>query len=674
VHGVFIVDQGYANVGNKKGKFIFYFSSMRSSISKTIMLVLLAVISLPAMGQEAAKDSARIAGLADDTVKVKEWLSLSEATLSQSFMRGKKFAEYAFALAKKLEYEKGAHLAHLQLGRSESYLGNVKVAFTHYETAYTYFKKVGDKKRQALALNRMGEMKRGLDEYEEALHYLQAALDLNTELGDMDEIGSCYISIGILHGVRGNPKKAETYFLKAIESFASIGNEPRRYLTILNLASLYNEMEEYDKAIEFGVMAKTYLEKNGPEIRLGVCYFSLATSHEKKNELKQAREYFTKSLEIFQRLGDKYRVHGSYIGLSKIDLKQGNTDLALSNALLGLEGAKAVGSLSLQFSAYFQISKCYEAKRDFEKALAYRVLYQELVDSVNNTETKARIVELEEKYQSEVQERELVQTKADLEVQELKLKRKEAQGRILLGVVIGGVLIFVLLFYQFRTKQKTNVLLAEKNALIEKSLAEKEILLKEIHHRVKNNLQFISSMLNLQARHVKDDHALAVLLESKTRIHSMALVHQKLYQEDNLTGVNMQDYLSNLLDSLQHSYKIQKENIKVEVAVDPLELDIDTAMPIGLLINEMITNSFKYAFGPEQQGVVSVSLVEKAEGLALLVKDNGRGFTEQLEQVSADRFGFKLMKSLAEKLGGTLEITQDNGVRHELLITNFKKV
>jgi two-component sensor histidine kinase len=652
----------------------FYFSNMTKAILKTICISFFLCFAFLARAQEAAPDSASVVAMQNDTSKCAALLKLSEAALTHNFESGKRFAQDALKLATKLNFKKGIYKAHVQIARCESYLGNFKEAFDAYKIAYDYYVKIGDKRGQAALLNRMGETKRALDEYEEALEYLQASLELNRELGDTNEMGSCFISIGILHGVRGNQKKSESYFLQAIDCFKAIKNEPRRYLTILNMASLYNEMNEYDKAIEFGLMALDYLLANGPEIRVGVCYFNLATSHEKKNELVTARKYYLKGLEIFDRLGDKYRVNGAIIGISKIDFKLGNTSLALANANKGLEGAKEVGSLSLQISAYDHLSNIYFSQKNFEKSLANRLLYQDLVDSVNSTETKANLAELEEKYQSKLRERELAETKADLEVQALKLTRQQVQQRILIGIAVGIAVILLLLVIQFRTNKKYSHVLEEKNELIEKSLADKEVLLKEIHHRVKNNLQFISSMLNLQARHVKDEHALAVLLESKSRIHSMALVHQKLYQEENLTGVNMQDYLSNLLDSLQHAYKIQKENIKVEVAVDPLELDIDTAMPIGLLINEMITNSFKYAFGPEQQGVVSVSLVEKVDGLALLVKDNGRGFTEQLEQVSADRFGFKLMKSLAEKLGGSLEITQDNGVRHQLLITNFKKV
>ena len=619
-------------------------------------------------------DSASVAKMPNDSAKVVAFIALSEAKLKTSFNGGKRFAQDALKVAEQIDFNNGKSLARMQIARCESYLGNFKEAFEQYNLAYQYYVEQGNKRKQASVLNRMGETKRNMDEYEEALTYLQSSLDLNREIGDTNEMGSCFISIGILHSVQGNPKAGEKYFLQAIDCFKAIGNESRRYLTILNMASLYNELEEYDKAIEFGLQARDYLQANGPEIRLGVCYFNLANSYEKKNDLTNARKFYMLGLEIFERLGDKYRVSGTLIGISKIDLKLGDLALALKNAKTGLDGAKEVGNLSLQISAYDHISNIYLAQKNFEKTLEYRLLYQGLVDSVNNSEVKERIAELEEKYKSEVKERELAQAQAELELQQLRLKRKVVQQRILIGIVIGVVIILLLLFYQFRTKIKINDVLEEKNALIEKSLGEKEILLKEIHHRVKNNLQFISSMFNLQARHVQDKQALNVLMEGKNRIHSMALVHQKLYQEDNLTGVNMRDYLNNLLDSLKHSFKVEKDKVKVEADIDELELDIDTAMPIGLLVNELITNTFKYAFEPDEEGLVNLSLHKEGQTLILEVRDNGRGFSEESIGENAEKFGFKLMKSLAEKLGGNLEVNNAKGVSIRLVISNFKLV
>lgn len=639
------------------------------------VLVALLGAGISAHGQDDANPSLeKVRAMPDDTAKVFGWIKLSEFALKESFEKGREYADSAFVLSEKIEFNKGIYGAYEQMGRAESYLGNFKAAFDDYEKAYKYYKTSGEKVREAAVLNRMGETKRSMDEYEESLKYLQASIKIYEEHGNANEMGSGYISIGILHAVRGDEVEAEKYFLQAVESFKSVDNKDREYLTLLNLGALYNEMREFEKAIKVLTQASDYFKANGPEIRLGVAYFNLGVANFELEKLKESKTAYLKGLEIFERLGDKFRINGAIMGLSRIDFKLGNTDFALVNAERALAGFVEVGSLSQQIVAFDHISKIFETKKDYKKALEYRYLYEEMNDSVHNQETEARIAELEEKYQSEVKDQQLAQTRAELELSELILQKQQNQKFAFMGVAAFILIILVLLFNQFRIKKRTNDTLREKNAIIEKSLGEKEVLLKEIHHRVKNNLQFISSMLNLQARHVKDEHALAVLLESKTRIHSMALVHQKLYQEDNLTGVSMQEYLNNLLDSLQHFYKIQKETIKVVTSIDAMLLDIDTAMPIGLLVNEMITNCFKYAFDANQVGLVNISLVEKGGNLELIVQDNGRGFTEQVEQVSADRFGFKLMKSLADKLGGTLEIDTTDGVLITLNITNYKKV
>ena len=141
-------------------------------------------------------------------------------------------------------------------------------------------------------------------------------------------------------------------------------------------------------------------------------------------------------------------------------------------------------------------------------------------------------------------------------------------------------------------------------------MLEREVLLKEIHHRVKNNLQIISSLLNLQARFIKDKSAVDAVQEGRNRVKSMALIHQKLYQQDNIQGINMPEYIENLSRALLTSYKIKGDRITVDRKVDAIYLDIDTAIPLGLIINELLTNSLKYAFPENEKGELKISLLQ----------------------------------------------------------------
>ena len=637
--------------------------------------VLLLTLALSANGQaDDAKRISEIQRMKRDTNMVNAWLDLSRTYKNSNYPLAEQYADSAVKVGIAIKFFKGAATGYNESGRAASSQSKYDVAEASYKSALAYYDSVAEESKMAIVLNNLSVIKRDQGQFDEAMEYLFQALAIGERINDTTGIANAFTNIAVVYAIKTDYSLAEEYFLKALDLWRKLKNQKNEHTILLNLGGLLVESQKYDEAIGYLNNARLYFEENGPETELGRAHYNLGNVYLEKNELDKSEGNYLIAKSIFDEIGQNMRAIGCLLRLSSVAEKRGNLTKAIEYAQESYERNAALGILNMSLRSVTQLSHLYELKKDYKRAFEFHKEQLNLRDSIASQDAEKQIAELEAKYQNEAKERQLAAATSELELQELKVKRQQVQQRILLGIVIGIALFLLLLVYQFRTKQKTNEVLEEKNALIQKSLGEKEVLLKEIHHRVKNNLQFISSMLNLQARHVKDEHALAVLLESKTRIHSMALVHQKLYQEDNLTGVSMQAYLNNLLDSLQHSYKIQKENIKVETTVDPLELDIDTAMPIGLLVNEMITNSFKYAFGPGQVGLVNISLVEKDKNLELIVQDNGRGFTEQVEQVSADRFGFKLMKSLADKLGGTLDIDTTDGVSIKLNITNYKKV
>ncbi len=632
------------------------------------------VMSFTMYSQENSKLTLpSVKAMTNDTAKVLAWLQLSEGALEESFDKGKEYADEALKLAQALEYANGINLANEKLGRAYSYLGDYKMAFRYYKEAYERYKSEGNKRQQANMLNRMGESKRQSDEYEDALEFMQESLKISLDRGDTNEVGSSYISIGILYAVRGKNQDAEAYFLKAIESFKAIDNKPRQYLTMLNMAGMYNDMGELEKSIDFSLQARDYFKEHGTEFRLGVTYFNLGVAYSLQNKLEESKKQFLNGLEIFEKLGDKLRINGTILRLAEIDLKLGNISLALKNAELAIANFEEMQAMSQLSFSYNLISNIYKEKKDFEKALEYRVLNQDLNDSINSVETNNKIAELEEKYQSEIKDKQLAEANASLELNELILQKQQNQKYAFMGLAAFVLIILVLLYNQYRIKMRNNDTLRDKNEIIKKQLAEKEVLIKEIHHRVKNNLQFISSLLNLQARHITDPQTLAVLTEGKNRVLSMALVHQKLYQEENLKGVQMRDYVQNLVDSLVHSLKIDRKFIDVKVDVETVYLDIDTAMPVGMILNELITNAFKYAFNEGSSGEIKISLKQSGEEFILSVCDNGKGFSENFKMDELESFGFKLVQSLAEKLKAKVQAQNKNGASITLRFPNQQK-
>ena len=212
---------------------------------------------------------------------------------------------------------------------------------------------------------------------------------------------------------------------------------------------------------------------------------------------------------------------------------------------------------------------------------------------------------------------------------------------------------------------------AEKQ--IKLSLQEKEVLLKEIHHRVKNNLQVVESLLRLQSKYTKNEHAVRMFRESQNRIRSMALIHEKLYQSIDLAKINFVDYIQSLVASLFRSYSINSTAINPTIDVADIFFSIDTAIPCGLIINELVANSLKYAFPESKQGQIHICLRSKDENkFILIVSDNGIGFPKDLDFRNTKSLGLQLVTSLTEQLGAIIELHSHSGTEFRLTFTDVK--
>jgi len=199
------------------------------------------------------------------------------------------------------------------------------------------------------------------------------------------------------------------------------------------------------------------------------------------------------------------------------------------------------------------------------------------------------------------------------------------------------------------------------------TLKEKEQLLKEIHHRVKNNLQIVSSLLSLQSESTADIRFLNMIRESKNRINSMALVHEMLYKSKDLNRIELKEYITRLSNSLINSFSGNQANVKVNLEIqENLFLEIDKMIPVGLILNELISNSFKYAFSDRNQNLIGIKLFKTGKLIKMEVYDNGIGFQEG---VKSSNLGLQLIRMLSEQLNGKCIFMNDNGAKFELIFS-----
>lgn len=219
--------------------------------------------------------------------------------------------------------------------------------------------------------------------------------------------------------------------------------------------------------------------------------------------------------------------------------------------------------------------------------------------------------------------------------------------------------------------------LQKATARTEASLEEKEVLLREIHHRVKNNMQVISSLLKLQSKNVKDEHQIEMLKESQNRIKAMALIHEKLYRSKDLTNIDFNEYIKSLVNDLFISYKVSAGRITMNMDIEVVTFKIDTAIPCGLIINELVSNSLKYAFPKGKDGEIKISLRRIADldsdTFELIVADNGAGISKDLDIRKTESLGLRLITNLAEnQLQGEVELNRNEGTEFKIKFKEAK--
>ena len=246
-----------------------------------------------------------------------------------------------------------------------------------------------------------------------------------------------------------------------------------------------------------------------------------------------------------------------------------------------------------------------------------------------------------------------------------EIQAKDERINLVFISLIFTLLGFAGLVYAYMKSIKNQRLIAEQNHIIENSLKEKDSLLKEIHHRVKNNLQMVSSLLSLQTRNTKSKAAIAALEEGKSRVKAMALIHQKLYQNDDLSVIEMQGYIESLINSVQSVYKKGGHNISITVDAEGTELDIDRAIPFGLILNELVSNTFKYAFPDgDDNGKIYIHLRKNGKQGYFEYADNGVGLPEDTDERTNNSMGLRLINRLVNQLQSKLNVDRTkDGVR-----------
>ena len=486
---------------------------------------------------------------------------------------------------------------------------------------------------------------------------LYKAVDFYEAIGDQVGLANVNRTISIVALFEENWETAIEYGEKAFPVFEREKDYYKMAVTRLNLIEAYRELKRYKSAHEAASSCIDLVDEFVPEevFVLSRAYSQKAqTSHEEGN-YRQALEEAQEAFDICTAAADKERCASYLQGVADARMALGDIDQALKHYLFILENEPINEANTKSIELYENVIECYRRIGDYKAVAKYQQVRFNLEEVRLNGVIKNLENESFAKYESGKKDQ-------AIEVQQIQLTQKTRIQQLSYG--IGALLLLLLagLYFNYRKTKKISDQLKIKND-------ENELLLKEIHHRVKNNLEIVSGLLELQSAQIDDESIQRAMIDSQNRVQAMGILHQKLYQGINLDSIDMKDYFLNLSEGILDTFNADQK-VTIDLVVQNLELDVDTAIPIGLIVNELLTNSLKYAFPNDGLGAISIDLKElDNDYLELQVKDSGIGINED-EQPKGTGFGSQLVALLTKQLDGQLTRNYDKGT---VITLKFKR-
>lgn len=473
-----------------------------------------------------------------------------------------------------------------------------------------------------------------------------------------------YNNFAIFNKSTENYTEANFYYNKAYKIALKLNNKRVAGIILSNQGDLLIKIKQYEKALRILSKSKDLKTQNNySQVSIAVTDLNIALAYKNLKENNKALQIFNKIILFFRKQKSQSYLMYSLSGRGELFVQTKSYQKAINDCESAFAIATKNDDLEYQQTNCKCLSESYYAVKNFKKAYNYQTKYIKFKDSIFNSNNVKKNTQMQMQYDFDKQN----------ELQKVKIENKATENRFIIRSLILGLISLIILsalLYKLYTNRITNnKILAEKNKQINKALAENEILLKETHHRVKNSLQMISSLLYLQSENIEDKKASESVKDGQIRVKSMALIHQKLYQKDNLTGVEVSDYINDLAESIFQSHNISNKDITLNIEVEKMILDIDTITPIGIILNELIVNALKHAFTGVNDALIKIMLHKKEDILLLQVADNGNGFDKTIKKEKS--FGLKLIKSLSRKLKADLSFTNNNGTLVELKIKRF---
>jgi len=512
-----------------------------------------------------------------------------------------------------------------------------------------------------------GDVKRSIVIKLEARSILEKVDTLTLSAGDKYKYkGKSLVldnSLANLYNQMEDYAMALQYYDAAFQSAMKIGAKINAGAILSNKGDMLLNMGSYTEALKMFEKGKTLkVEANAPLPLIASSNSNIGYAYTGLNNYEKAEISFNNAISVFENENSLSRQIYAYIGRGVLYNRLQKYQLAQQDC----EKAKDIAIKQNDLESKLKSCKClyvaYKELGDYQKAIENQELFIAAKDSIFNKKNIKKLAQLEMQYNFDKKQ----------ELQNIENLANEKERKLYLWLAfIGFILTSTLAFFFYRNR-KQKIILAKQKVLLETAVDEKNILLRETHHRVKNSFQIVSSLLYLQSENMEDKEAALAVKEAQNRVKSMVLIHQKLYSKDQLIGINTQEYITDLTRDIVDNQAVGIKNLVTSINADSYVLSVDTITPIGLIINELITNVVKHAFtGGSSEPKLNVTFKKVNDYFLLQIEDNGVGISEEFSESS---FGIKLIKSLSKKLKATLTFENDNGTLALVKIYKFEEV
>ena len=488
-------------------------------------------------------------------------------------------------------------------------------------------------------------------------------------------LGHFYLRVAYSYQLLHGDEEGVKWEKKALKKFEEQSSSLDIYILLADIEANGTEIEEGPDYLKF---LETVIKKDPPTnpTEQQSAYIALARGYELRKSFKNAEKYYLKadSLEKFNLMSKGGVTNFLLIfSMGQFYLETKDYKKSKTYYIKLLDSAyKTTTPKGMLMDAYYALHVIDSAAGNYLSSLNYLHQYSDLHESIFSEKQSKQLTALNVKYETAQKVKDLQILKAQ---NQLEIQRAGTTKKITYSAIVVLLLIIGAVYNRYHSNKKNNKLLQTQKAEINEQnhslqilnqkqtalLTEKELLLREIHHRVKNNLQTTMSLLNMQSAYISNDAALEAIKSSQRRMHAMSLIHQQLYQSDKVTDIDMLIYIKELVNSLKESFT-GMNNINFNLHVEPVKLDAAEAVPLGLIVNEAVTNVIKHAFPDHKKGQVDIILTQENDSVYILtIKDNGIGISDSFEVYSGNSLGMNLMKGLAGQLAGDLSVENDNG-------------